>query len=72
LTKVLTYHVVAGKWDAAAIAKLIKDGGGSATLKTVAGGTLKAWMKGNKLILDRRKRWYRLPLPSKMFTKAMA
>jgi uncharacterized surface protein with fasciclin (FAS1) repeats len=55
LTKVLTYHVVAGKWDAAAIAKLIKEGGGSATLKTVAGGTLKAWMKGDKLILTDEK-----------------
>src|SRR3954447_12421194 len=26
LTKVLTYHVVAGKWDAAAISKMIADG----------------------------------------------
>ena len=55
LTKILTYHVVAGKWDAAAIAKLIKDGGGSATLKTVSGGTLKAWMKGNKIVLTDEK-----------------
>ena len=36
LTKILTYHVVAGKWDAKAIAKLIKDGNGSADLKTVS------------------------------------
>ena len=55
LTKILTYHVVAGKWDAAAIAKLIKDGGGSATLKTVSGGTLKAWMKEDKLVLTDEK-----------------
>jgi uncharacterized surface protein with fasciclin (FAS1) repeats len=55
LTKVLTYHVVAGKWDAAAIAKMIKDGGGSASLKTVSGGTLKAWMKGDKLVLTDEK-----------------
>jgi uncharacterized surface protein with fasciclin (FAS1) repeats len=55
LTKVLTYHVVAGKWDAAAIAKMIKDGDGSASLKTVSGGTLKAWMKGDKLVLTDEK-----------------
>ena len=55
LTKVLTYHVVAGKWDAKDLAKLIKDGGGSATLKTVAGGTLTATMKGNKIMLTDEK-----------------
>src|SRR6195952_2082468 len=55
LTKILTYHVVAGKWDAAAIAKMIKDGGGTAVLKTVSGGVLKATMKGNKLVLTDEK-----------------
>jgi uncharacterized surface protein with fasciclin (FAS1) repeats len=55
LTKILTYHVVAGKLDAKAIAKLIKEGNGTATLKTVAGGTLKASMKGDKLILTDEK-----------------
>ena len=55
LIKILTYHVVAGKWDAKAIAKLIKDGKGSADLKTVSGGTLKASMKGNKLVLTDEK-----------------
>lgn len=55
LTKILTYHVVAGKWDAAAIAKMIKDGGGTATLKTVSGGVLKATMKGDKLMLTDEK-----------------
>jgi uncharacterized surface protein with fasciclin (FAS1) repeats len=44
LTGILTYHVVAGKYDAKKLAKLIKQGGGSATLKTVAGGTLTARM----------------------------
>jgi uncharacterized surface protein with fasciclin (FAS1) repeats len=34
---------------------MIKDGGGSATLKTVSGGTLKAWMKGDKLVLTDEK-----------------
>ena len=55
LTKILTYHVVAGKWDAKAIAKLIKDGHGTAKLKTVSGGILKASMKGGKLILTDEK-----------------
>lgn len=55
LTKILTYHVVAGKWDAAAIAKLIKEGNGSATITTVSGGKLKASMKGKKLILTDEK-----------------
>ncbi|MCA6439528.1 MAG: fasciclin domain-containing protein [Sediminibacterium sp.] len=55
LTKILTYHVIAGNYDAKAIAKLIKEGNGTATLKTVSGGTLKASMKGNKLILTDEK-----------------
>lgn len=42
LTGVLTYHVVAGKMDAAALTKAIAAGGGRATLKTVAGGNLTA------------------------------
>ena len=55
LTKILTYHVVAGRFDAKAIAVLIKAGGGKAELKTVSGGTLTAWMKGDKLILTDEK-----------------
>ncbi len=55
LTKILTYHVVAGRLDAVAIAKLIKKGNGTAMLKTVAGGVLKATMKGKKLILTDEK-----------------
>ncbi len=51
LTKVLTYHVVAGKMDAAAISKAIKAGKGKAKLATVSGGTLVASMKGKDLIL---------------------
>ena len=42
LTGVLTYHVVAGKMDAAALSKAIADGKGKAIIKTVAGGTLTA------------------------------
>jgi uncharacterized surface protein with fasciclin (FAS1) repeats len=51
LTKVLTYHVVAGAWDARAIAAAIQAGKGKATLKTVAGGTLTAMMVGTDLVL---------------------
>ena len=42
LTGILTYHVVAGKMDSAALTKAIADGGGKATLKTVAGSNLTA------------------------------
>jgi len=55
LAGVLTYHVVAGKWDSAAVAKMIKDAGGKAEIKTVAGGKLWAWMKGQDLILTDEK-----------------
>lgn len=51
LTGILTYHVVSGKFNAKDISKLIKQGGGQATVKTVAGGTLIATMKGNVLSL---------------------
>ena len=40
LSGILTYHVVAGKMDAAALTKAIADGKGKAMLKTVAGGNL--------------------------------
>ncbi|SJZ47292.1 fasciclin domain-containing protein [Sediminibacterium ginsengisoli] len=55
LATVLTYHVVAGKWDAAAIAKLIAEGKGTAVIKTVQGGVLKATMKNGKLVLTDEK-----------------
>jgi uncharacterized surface protein with fasciclin (FAS1) repeats len=50
LTKVLTYHVVSGKYDYEGIVKAIKAGKGKATLKTVSGGTLTAMMNGSKNI----------------------
>ena len=46
LTKVLTYHVVPGKLDAAALMKQIDAGAGKAMLKTAAGGTLTATASG--------------------------
>lgn len=51
LTKILTYHVLAGKFDSNAIAKRIKAGGGSASFKTVSGDTLTARMNGDSLVL---------------------
>lgn len=52
LTTVLTYHVVAGKYNAKDIAQLIKKGNGKATLTTVQGGVLTASMEGKKLVLS--------------------
>ena len=51
LTKVLTYHVVAGRMDSAALMKAIDAGGGKATLKTVSGGTLTATRSGSTIML---------------------
>jgi uncharacterized surface protein with fasciclin (FAS1) repeats len=51
LTKILTYHVLAGKFNAKDIAAAIKKGKGTATFTTVQGGKLMAKMKGSKLIL---------------------
>jgi uncharacterized surface protein with fasciclin (FAS1) repeats len=55
LTGVLTYHVVAGKLDAAALSKQIMEGKGSAMLKTVAGGTLTAKSSGGKVMITDEK-----------------
>ena len=46
LTKILTYHVVAGNYDSKKLMQLIKKGQGQASLKTVSGGTLIARMNG--------------------------
>ncbi|KTF29767.1 fasciclin, partial [Xanthomonas vesicatoria] len=51
LTKVLTYHVVPGKVDAASLIAKIKAGGGSATLTTVQGEPLTAKLNGKKVTL---------------------
>src|SRR6478735_358153 len=55
LSKILTYHVAAGNWDAAGIAKLIKDGNGKAEIATVSGGKLWASMRGKDVILTDEK-----------------
>lgn len=53
LTSVLTYHVVPGRLDSAALMKQI--GSGEAKLKTVAGGTLTARAAGNAITLTDEK-----------------
>ena len=55
LTKVLTYHVVAGNMDSKKIMKAIKKGRGSARLTTVSGDTLTASMSGSTLVLTDEK-----------------
>jgi uncharacterized surface protein with fasciclin (FAS1) repeats len=47
--------VVSGKWDAAAISKMIADGKGMASIKTVAGGTLVAKSAGGKITVTDEK-----------------
>lgn len=51
LAKVLTYHVVAGKLDAAALKAQVEAGGGTATLTTVEGQPLKATLENGALVL---------------------
>jgi uncharacterized surface protein with fasciclin (FAS1) repeats len=51
LSGILTYHVVAGKFDSKELAAEIKAGNGTAELKTVAGGKLWVMMKGNTIVL---------------------
>ena len=55
LTKILTYHVVAGKMSSKDLWHAIKAGNGTATLKTVSGGTLKATAMGKTIVLTDEK-----------------
>ena len=55
LTKILTYHVIAGNFDSKAIAKAIKKGNGKAEFTTIAGGKLWAMMDGKSLVLTDEK-----------------
>ena len=55
LTGILTYHVVPGKVDSAALTKMIIDGNGSTSFKTVAGGTLTAKSAGGKVMITDEK-----------------
>jgi uncharacterized surface protein with fasciclin (FAS1) repeats len=51
LAGVLTYHVIAGNLNAAAVAAAIKKGNGKAVLTTVNGEKLTASLQGTKVML---------------------
>jgi uncharacterized surface protein with fasciclin (FAS1) repeats len=51
LSKILTYHVVSGNLDAAAVVAAIKAGNGKAVLTTVSGGKLTGSMDNGKVKL---------------------
>lgn len=55
LTKVLTYHVVAGRLGAHELMKKVKEGNGKAELTTVAGGKLWVMMDGKDIVLKDEK-----------------
>ena len=55
LTKVLTYHVVAGRLSASDLKKQIKAGNGTAQLTTVEGGKLWASLQGGNIGLKDEK-----------------
>ncbi len=52
LVKILTYHVVSGAYTAADLMKLVKAGGGKATLKSVEGEPLTLTENGTKLFIS--------------------
>lgn len=49
LTSILTYHVVAGKWDARSLMDKVKQGNGKTMIKTVQGNELTVMQKGKSL-----------------------
>jgi len=51
LASLLKYHVVAGNVKSGDLAKMIADGNGTASVKTLNGGTLKARLDGDKIVL---------------------
>ncbi|WP_224489541.1 fasciclin domain-containing protein [Robertkochia flava] len=53
LTSILTYHVIAGEYDAAAVLEAIQTAGGSFTVETVQGGMLTiSAQDGNVILTD--------------------
>ena len=57
LTKILTYHVIAGEFKAKDVVTAIKASGGSFTIETVSGDKLVASLSGDTVILtDENKR----------------
>ena len=58
LTSILTYHVVAGKFNASDVLDAIKKNNGSFKITTVNGETLKASLKDGKVMLkDSKGNW---------------
>jgi uncharacterized surface protein with fasciclin (FAS1) repeats len=55
LSKILTYHVVAGNLDAAALKRQIAAGNGKATLKTVEGESLTVMASGDTITVTDEK-----------------
>ena len=62
LTKILTYHVLAGNYDSKSLTKLIKKGRGTAKVKTLSGDTLtltsggmKGMMASNQIVIQDEK-----------------
>ena len=55
LTKVLTYHVVPGKLDGAALSQRVMAGNGRAMLQTASGGTLTVTMSGSNVMVTDEK-----------------
>jgi len=51
LDKILTYHVVSGRYTAADLMKMVKDGGGTASLTTVEGEPLTVTQQGRHLLI---------------------
>lgn len=55
LTAVLTYHVIAGKFEAKDVLEAIRKGNGTAELKTVQGGRIWAMLEGGNVVLKDEK-----------------
>lgn len=51
LVKILTYHVIAGKFKAKDVVAAIQKGGGKVTLDTVSGDKITVMMKGKNVVL---------------------
>jgi uncharacterized surface protein with fasciclin (FAS1) repeats len=55
LTSILTYHVVSGKFEAAAVIEAIKANNGAFTVATVQGGSITLSLKGSNVVLTDEK-----------------
>jgi len=67
LADILTYHVASGKWTAEKLANAIKQGNGSAEIKTVNGEKLTAKMEGDAIVLtDAKGGMARVTIPDVM------